>query len=120
VWRGLYSTWDEACNAAKNYGGEVFSSERWLERITKQLLDYREEFRQYGIALPPRPSNLPLVCAMISPATIVDFGGSSGWCWDYLKHTWHSHTISSYIIVELARIVEYMTKARLHEAPVIY
>ena len=121
VWSGLFDTWDKACQAAHGRTGErVFDNDRWLERITRQLSEYRDEYREYGIALPPRPSNLPWVCAMTSSRSIIDFGGSSGWCWDYLQNTLPEHSISSYVIVELESIVGYMTHSGLHVAPVIY
>lgn len=120
IWKGIYPTWDEAYKAAKAIGGQGHSGESWLQRITQQILDYRLELRQYGIAMPPRPSNLPLVCAMTSPDTIVDFGGSSGWCWDYLQNTLPNHRISSYVVIEIDEVVNYMTKTAIHNAPVSY
>jgi putative methyltransferase (TIGR04325 family) len=50
----------------------------------------------------------------------VDFGGSSGWCYDYLKHTLTSRAIDSYVIVEIDRVVEYMNGSGLHQPPVRY
>lgn len=122
IWNGLYSTWDEACEAAKAVGAGGLSSERWLQRITQQLSDYRDELRQYGIAMPPRPSNLPLVCAMTNPSTIVDFGGSSGWNWDYLQNSLAQHRILSYIIVETEQVANHMTheKMGIHKTPVSF
>ena len=116
IWNGPYSTWSEACKNSKIIaaGGGAWDSNRWLQRITQHLLDYRNEFRQFGIAQPPRPCNLPLVCAMTSPSSIIDFGGSSGWCWDYLKNTLPTHNISSYAIVELESIVKHMQGSGLH------
>lgn len=120
IWKNIYPTWEDACNAAKVIGGEGHSGEYWLHRITQQIFDYREEFRQYGIAMPPRPSNLPLVCALTASGTIVDFGGSSGWCWDYLQNTLHNHRVSSYVVVEIDEVVNYMKKTGIHNAPVDY
>lgn len=120
IWKDIYPTWDEACKAAKAIGGEGLGGERWFQRITQQITDYRNEFRQYGIAMPPRPSNLPLVCAMTNPCAIVDFGGSSGWCWDYLQNCLHTHRVSSYGVVETDEVVNYMKKSGIHNAPVNY
>ena len=120
IWSGVYSTWGEACKAAKGDGENVHSSERWLQRITQQLQSYRDEILWRGMALPPRPSNLPLVCAIASATSIVDFGGSSGWCYDYLINTLQGHAISSYVVVENERVVEHMQRAGLHRAPVSY
>lgn len=120
IWQGIYPTWDEACKVAKSIGGEGHSSERWLQRITQQISDYRDEFRQYGIAMPPRPCSLPLVCAMTNPSAIVDFGGSSGWCWDYLQNSLPNHRISSYIVVETEQVSKHMKESGIHKAPVSY
>lgn len=121
IWSGLFDTWDQACKAApRGAQGPVFDDDRWRERITRQLAEYRDEYREYGIAPPPRPSNLPWVCAMTSARSIVDFGGSSGWCWDYLQQSLPGHAISSYVVVELQSIVDYMTQSGLHVAPVTY
>jgi putative methyltransferase (TIGR04325 family) len=116
IWDGPFQTWDEACSAARNHDLTVpaFTNVRWLQRITQQLVDYRIEFRQFEIAQPPRPCNLPLVCAMTSPSSIIDFGGSSGWCWDYLQNSLPTHAISSYAIVELESVVKHMQGSGLH------
>ena len=122
IWNGPYKTWVEACDAAKNHNitQPAFTSERWLQRITQQLLDYRNEFRQYAIAQPPRPCNLPWVVALTSPRSIVDFGGSSGWAMDYLKNTLTMHKINSYTIVELESVVKFMQNSELHNKVVSY
>lgn len=120
IWKDIYPTWDEACKAAKAVGGEGLGGERWFQRITQQISGYRDEFRQYGIAMPPRPNNLPLVCAITNPSAIVDFGGSSGWCWDYLQNTLPKNRVSSYGVVETDEVVNYMKKSGIHNAPVNY
>lgn len=122
IWDGPFQTWEEACSAARNHGlsTPAFSNERWLQRITQQLLDYRNEFRQFEIAMPPRPCNLPLVCAMTSPRSIIDFGGSSGWCWDYLQNSLPRHSILSYAIVEQESVVNHMQSSELHGDKVTY
>jgi putative methyltransferase (TIGR04325 family) len=119
IWNGLFETWEQACAAAPERGS-AFLSERWINRIIQQLQEYRDLCLRYDIALPPRPSNLPWVCAMTRPRSIVDFGGSSGWCYDYLQKTLRDHSVSSYVIVEIEHIVERMIHAELHSAPVTY
>ena len=76
VWSGVYLTWDEACSAASAVGGQGMRGDVWFKRITEQLTNYREELRLYGVAVPPRPSNLPMLCAMTRPCTTADSGGS--------------------------------------------
>jgi len=118
IWNGIYPTWDAAGEAAKALG--TGGGDRWFKRITQQLLDYRNEFSQYGVAMPPRPSNLPLVCAMTNPNAILDLGGSSGWCWDYLQNSVPNNSINSYGVIETEEVVNYMTGAGLHNKPVEY
>lgn len=121
IWNGIYRSWDQAGEAAKVNGtGGGFASDRWFQRITYQLLDYRDEIGKYGIAMPPRPSNLPLVCAMTSPYAIIDFGGSSGWCWDYLHNSLPNKKINSYIVIETGEVVNYMSASGLQNKPVEY
>lgn len=123
IWNGLYPTWETACDAANavvNRGGEGLSSGRWLQRITQQLSDYKNEFRKYGVAIPPRPCNLPLICAMTNPKTIIEFGGSSGWSYEYLKNSLPKNGIASYCIIETELVVKHMNSLGVHEAPVIY
>lgn len=123
IWDGLYTTWETACDRAKstkNMGGGGLNSSRWLKRITKQLSDYKNEFRKYGMAIPPRPCNLPLICAITNPRTIIDFGGSSGWSWEYLKNSLPKNRIDSYCIIETKKVVDYMEMLGVHKAPVIY
>jgi len=120
VWDGVYATWQEAYAAAQAIGGKGLGGDASFQRITGQLTDYREELRLRGIAMPPRPSNLPMLCALARPGTIVDLGGSSGWCWDYLRESGSGQTVSSYIVVETGEIVDYMERASLQAAPVRY
>ncbi len=120
IWSGVYPTWTEAVRSAKNLGSDGLSSEKWFERISSQLLSYRDESNLYGNAPPPRASNLPLVCSLTNPSAIVDFGGSSGWCWDYLKNTQADNRITSYCIVETDEVVDLMRQLDLHAEPVIY
>jgi putative methyltransferase (TIGR04325 family) len=119
VWNGPYMTWDKACIAAPDRG-DAFLSTRWLERIVQQLQEFRNTLKMKGVALPPRPCNLPLVCSLTRSRSIVDFGGSSGWGYDYLSSILANAEISSYVIVEIEHIVEYMKRSSLHSMPVEY
>lgn len=119
VWNGPYMTWEEACTAAPDRG-DAFLSTRWMERIVQQLQEFRNTFKTKGGALPPRPCNLPLVCALTHSRSIIDFGGSSGWGYDYLNRALANAEISSYVIVEIEHIVEYMKRSSLHSLPVEY
>lgn len=120
VWSGFYPTWLGACAAAEAIGGKGLESGDWLERITEQLINYRDELRLYGVAIPPRPSSLPPHCALTRPADIIDFGGSSGWCWDYLQESGAGETVSSYTVVETQYVVDVMKLKGLQSGPVCF
>lgn len=122
IWEGPYLSWAKACEVAQNYKpaefGGPFTSSRWLERVRNQLLDYRKEYEAFGIALPPRQSNLPAITALVKPKKIVDLGGSSGWTYEYLKYSGLESAIDSYMIVENADIVQLMSSSGLHDSKV--
>ena len=115
IWNGPYQTWFEALRAAQSHKIDqpIFTSERWLQQITNQLLDYRNELKKYAIAQPPRPCNLPWIVGLLSPSSIIDFGGSSGWVMDYLQNTIPENTISSYSIIEIESVVKHMQISEL-------
>ncbi len=120
VWSGLYTTWQEACMAANVLSGNGLSREEWFDRITGQLVDYRKEISQYGVAMPPRATSLPQHCSLTRPTSILDLGGSSGWCWDHLINSGGGEHVSSYYIVETQEVVDYMTCNALQSDPVLY
>ena len=119
IWNGPFATWEQACESAAT-GDEAFVNERWTDRISEHLKSYRETHSQHGLALPPRPSNLPWVCASTGARTIVDFGGSSGWCYDYLTNALVGDPITSYVIIEIEGITAYMKQSGLQGPPVRY
>jgi putative methyltransferase (TIGR04325 family) len=119
IWNGVYESWEEV-SAVLQDGGDAFQSDRWLERITQQLLDYRAAHATHGAALPPRPCSLPWVAALTQPRSILDFGGSSGWVWEYLKNSLPRNCIVSYVILEIASVAVYMRGRALHGEPVTY
>jgi putative methyltransferase (TIGR04325 family) len=119
IWNGIFPNWVAACEATKE-DGDVFASDRWLDRITQHLVEYRKAVATDGLALPPRPSNLPFVAALTRSHTITDFGGSSGWCFDYLRDTAPQVDVRSYSIIEIDRIVAHMRASGLQSPPVTY
>ncbi len=56
----------------------------------------------------------------MKPRSIVDFGGSSGWAYEYLRNSVRELSIFSYAIVEIESVVEHMGAAKLHKPPVVY
>lgn len=119
IWNGPFATWEQACDSAAT-GDAGFVNDRWTSRITDQLQSYRKARAEHGLALPPRPCNLPWVCAAMGAREIVDFGGSSGWSYDYLAHTLVDHPIKSYVIIEIDGIVSHMRRTGLQSSPVRY
>nr|WP_254846975.1 hypothetical protein [Leptospira alexanderi] len=106
VWDGVFSTWEEAIRSAAGVDGEKgFSNERWFERILDQLNSFRLEIKEFGIAVPPRPTNLPMVISLTNSRTIVDLGGSSGWIYDYLNSITFLNKIKKYSILEVSDVV---------------
>ena len=120
VWDGVYSDWDTAVRVAEDGSTAVFDSDRWLKKVVAQLEDYRSELHTRGIALPPRPTNLPLLAALTDPASIIDFGGSSGWCWDHLRAVVPSTDVSRYEVLETDSLVSYFETSGHHGPPVRY
>lgn len=115
IWEGVYETLEEAQSE-----GAGFASEHWMERIIGQLLNYRKEIETHSLVMPARTSDLPFLVALTNANTIIDFGGSSGWTYDFLKKTVPQNTIYDYVIVEIEEIVCRMQAASLHTAPVSY
>ncbi len=108
IWDGLYKSWADALAASKTKHEDSLSGGRWLSRISQQRVNFIKEFDQYAMAMPPRPCNLPIVYGITQPTSIVDFGGSSGWSWEYLKRTVVNQLVKSYLVVETDEVVGYM------------
>lgn len=114
-WEGVYQTWEEAKSE-----GQAFASDRWIKRITGQLLDYRRAIASQHNVPPPRPSDLPLLCALVQPKSILDFGGSSGWVWEFLNESSINQSVDEYLIMEIDSVVNFMDESNFHQLPVIY
>ena len=116
IWNGVYETYEEA-----KINEVSLDSSRWIERIKEQLNNYRKEVEKFGrMALPPRLSELPMLCSLIKPKQIVDLGGSSGWLYDYMLNSIENSAVERYVIIEIEEIVEQMEKSGLHSGPVNY
>ncbi len=72
--------------------------------------------------MPPRQSNLALVVKLTNCQKILDFGGSSGWTWEFLKNSIQKNKIRNlkYEILELKEISEYIQKKKLHNDQLRY
>lgn len=117
IWDGIYHSFNEAKSK-----GKAFSSKRWLGRITDQLLDYRNEVQREDSTsvLPPRISELPILTADIKPSSIIDFGGSSGWTYEYLKNSVSNLSLDIYLVIEIDEIVNHAKEKKFHGPPVSF
>ena len=117
TWEGVYQTMQEAAAV-----GNGFSGKRWLERVFQQLEDYNLDRKKNGNkALPPRPSSLPFLCSLTNPNSIVDFGGSSGWLWYYIKECIPYLSIEKYDIIEIENICRHFKTSNFHDgSPINY
>jgi len=113
LWLGPFETLDEAKSGAHASVG--FDGDQWKNRIVDQLKHYRSLCAVDGRhALPPRPSNLPLVVSALKPQKIIDFGGSSGWAWDFLKNASINHQVKKYAVIELEGVCDFILEEDLH------
>ena len=115
IWDGIFEI-----NEKPEDVGEGFLSDRWLERLTEQLNKYRNEIRVNKESLPPRPSDLPIIVSLINPHKIVDFGGGSGWGYDYINNTADTHSIDEYIVIETPAVCRYLQQKKIHKDPVVF
>jgi len=117
IWDGIYLSYEDLISK-----GKAFTSERWLTRITDQLLDYRNDVKRKNSAsvLPPRISELPIIAGEVCPKSIIDFGGSSAWAYEYLKNSLPRLSLDSYLVIEIPEIVRYMNDQKLHQPPVSF
>ncbi len=117
IWKGVYQTWEKAAAVGKGFSGQ-----RWLKRIVQQLDDYHKDRKLHGsFALTPRPCSLPLLCCIVKPESIVDFGGSSGWVWYYMKECIPNLSIKKYDIIENDEIFKHFTNLNYHvDQPISY
>ena len=115
IWEGIFETWEEA-------EGLGFRSERWLKRIESQLEDYLRDIKKYGsLALPPRPCSLPMLSCLTNLDSIIDFGGSNGWVWYYMKECIPNLAIKKYEIIENDEICQIFTNSNYHvDHPISY
>ena len=72
------------------------------------------------MALPPRPCSLPLLCCIVKPESIVDFGGSSGWVWYYMKECIPNLSIKKYDIIENNEIFKHFKNLNYHDSQPIH
>lgn len=115
IFEGIYEKQEDAITK-----GSGFASDRWMKRITGQLLEYRNEIKSHQLPVPPRFSDLPMLVTTVDAKIIIDWGGSSGWTFDFIKQSLPQIEIEEYIIVEIEDVLRYMQEACLHDAPVTY
>ena len=117
VWSGFFDSWEKVPSA-----GDGFVGERWISKLYEQLERYLSDLSILGDdALPPRPSSLPMFCALTRPQSVLDVGGSSGWVWFYLKAVLERPSVEQYDILELDSVKHSFSSSRYHETePIRY
>ena len=115
IWRGVHENLEQATSR-----GEKFSSSSWKKRIVNQLKEYRDDLLESQNVLPPRQCNLPMFISLVKPKSVLDFGGSSGWVWDYINRSSIVNSVDEYVILENPVLVEYFNRTDLHQPPVRY
>ena len=115
LWEGVYPKLEDVHSKAKG-----FQSDRWLERITEQLLIYREALKSNPHAMPPRPSDLPMLVALTEASRIVDYGGSSAWAYEFVQATTSKNKITDYLCIEIDTVVNYLCSLDIHAPTIRY
>lgn len=113
IWEGVFQNYQDAIP-----NGSGFSGDRWAGRILEQLFEFRKHVSEGSMVLPPRSCDLPFLCSIAKARSILDFGGSSGWHYDYLKFSCPKNEIDEYCILEIEPIVELMKRKKIHSRPV--
>lgn len=115
VWSGIYKKIDDIQNDTN-----VFENQRWINRTIDTLTSYRNACKTEALVMPPRLSSLPMLVASTGAKTIIDFGGSSGWVYDFLDNTVDTSEITTYKIIELKEFAKIIKENGLHKDPVSY
>lgn len=104
VWSGVYKKIENLSHDDI----PAFMSERWISQISNQLNEYKKS----NLCPPPRVSDLPIIASILEAYSILDFGGSSGWLYEYIKKACpeYAKKISKYTIYELPDICKYFSK----------
>lgn len=100
IWEGVFDADSKPQNK-----GDGFEGRRWLKRLCGQVINYRDELALDRNCLPPRPSDLCIVVALLKPKKLIDFGGGAGWGYDYINNTLINSSISEYQIIETQKYV---------------
>jgi len=115
LWEGVYPKLEDVHSKAKGFQGD-----RWLDHITEQLLSYREALKSNPLAMPPRPSDLPMLAAVTGASRIVDYGGSSAWAYEFLQTSAYKNKITDYLCIEIDAVVNYLSALDVHAPPIRY
>lgn len=124
LWEGVFFSLEEIYNREDLVIGteENYDSQYWIEKECKVLLSYREKSKT-GVDknYPPKNSSLPLFFSLINPGKILDYGGSNGWVFDFLKTTISEtlfQKITGYSVYDFKKSCEFFSP--LHSEPVNY
>lgn len=113
--------WDKIFNSEEDIlalESKAFNSDRWQKQILSQLTNFKHRKEN----LPPRPTDLPLLAKTVKATTILDFGGSNGWTFEFIARTCPKYfeSINNYIIYEKPELCYYFEKKDIHKPPLNY
>lgn len=114
IWIGSFQTFEQAKDHAQQ-SLENFENDIWISRIINQLQDYKINYSSFGVAAaPPRPCGLPNLISLTAAKSILDFGGSSGWCWEFVNNSVSKNSIEKYTVLENKTVSDLYTSGKLH------
>ena len=114
VWETVFHNEEDV----NTMGSMAFNSERWLKQLLRQLIEYKDSKDN----LPPRASDLPVISNALDASSILDFGGSNGWSFEYISRSCPEYfkSIKKFVVYEEKNVCQYFEKNNLHDLPLIY
>jgi putative methyltransferase (TIGR04325 family) len=96
----------------------AFNSDRWLTQLEDSFLRYQNND---SLIPPPRASDLPLLVSTLGITSVLDYGGSNGWTFEYLKRSCNINPDSFfYTIYELPHVCAFFSVIHPIGSPVTY
>jgi putative methyltransferase (TIGR04325 family) len=105
-----YESYDSALESRRNFSGEPYESLRWLDRQKSFLVEASN-----GRA--SRPSSLPEYLLNRKFRSVVDFGGGSGWLFEFIRT---KIEMSAYTVIELPTTCEAFAPEHIERVNFLY
>jgi len=106
IWSGVYLDAKKALTHVKKPSIE-FTFESAVRNLNQVI---ESEGASNSYTAPPRETNLSLLVSTLKPETIIDWGGGSGWVFDYIARTNWNNSIRKYYVVEQPELIEKLTE----------